>query len=87
MGDDAGAFRPAMVTRARRKAGGFAGFGLALLAAQLGQLVLQRLDQPLNVLGRHLDSGSGDGQAGRCLGRVLQALPVRDARADAGELE
>ena len=30
--------------------GGSAGMSLALLAAQLGQRVLQHLDQPLNVL-------------------------------------
>lgn len=61
-----------------------------LLAAQLGQRVLQRLDEPLNVLWRHLNPGRGDGQASRCLGRVLEPderLAAHDARADAGELE
>lgn len=67
------------------------GAGMAwLLAAQLGQCLLQRLDEPLNVLGRHLDPGRGDGQAGRCLGRVLEPderLAALNARANAGELE
>ena len=61
-----------------------------LLAAQLGQGVLQRLDQPFHILGRHVDPGRGHRQARRCLGRVLEAderLAAHNARADAGELK
>lgn len=64
--------------------------GLALLATQFAQRVLQRLDQPLYVLGRHLNPGGRDRQAGRCLGRVLESderLAALDASANAGELE
>lgn len=90
MDDGAGAYPPVAVTVARRKVRGFARFDLALFASQLGERVLKRLDEPIKVLWRHLDPGGRDGQAGGCLGRVLEAyerLAALDAGANAGELE
>lgn len=61
-----------------------------LLAAQLGQRVLQYLDQLPNVLWRHLNPRGRDGQASGCLGCVLETderLAVLNASANAGELE
>lgn len=61
-----------------------------LLAAQLGKRVLQRLDQPLHILRRHIDPSRGHRQTCRCLGRVLDAderLAAHNACADAGELK
>ena len=63
---------------------------LALLAAQLGQRVLQYLDQLPNVLWRHLNPRGRDGQASGCLGCVLdpdESVAALDACSDAGELE
>lgn len=61
-----------------------------LLLPQLRQCVLQRLDEALDILRRHLNPGGGDWQTRRSLSCVLQAnqwLPILGASPDAGELE